>query len=80
MSDWTDLLDELDAYLDARAECADGVRGRERVLRGPEARDLALPVGDGAEEEGAVRDRLVPGNGEVASQRHRRLDPHAPSP
>ena len=32
-------------------EGAHGRRGRERVLRGPEARDLALAVGDRAEQE-----------------------------
>ena len=48
--------------------------GRERVGGGAEAREAALPVRDGAEEERAVGDRLVAGHGEVAAKRDGRID------
>ena len=49
---------------------------RLRVRRAPEARDSRLALADRAEQDGPVRDRLVPGDGDVPDQRGCRLDAH----
>ncbi len=54
--------------LDARAERLDGRQRRERVGIGAEARDLGRALGDRADQQRAVRDRLVPGHGQLADE------------
>ncbi len=63
--------------LDLDAERAHRVHGRHRVLGAPEALDVRLPLSETAEEHGAVRDRLVPGHGNVPDDRDSRFDLHA---
>ena len=61
---------------------AERAHSRDRrlgVARAAEAADRRLPFADRAEEDGAVRDRLVSGNGDVAAQRRGRLDLHSAS-
>ena len=45
----------------------------------PKPSTLARPVRDRAEQERAVRDRLVPGDRDVSLERRRRLDRHQSS-
>ena len=58
------------------AERPHGRDRRLRVGRAAEARDARLALADRAEQDGAVRDRLVPGHGDMPDQRGCRLDAH----
>ena len=64
------VLDDLDS------ERTDGRDRRLRVGRATEARDARLPLADGADEDGAVRDGLVAGHGDVSGERGDGLDAH----
>ena len=64
------LLHDLDAE---RANRGDR---RLRVRRPAEARDARLPLADGADQDGAVRDRLVARHCDVPDQRGNGLDAH----
>ncbi len=74
--------DALDAelvvrgLLDHDAERAHCAERRLGVGRAPEAADAGLALRESAEQDGPVRDRLVPGDGDVARQRSRGQDPH----
>jgi hypothetical protein len=63
----------LPFHLDLHPERAHPGGGRERVGGSAEAREEALPVRNGAEQERAVGDRLVAGHGEVAAKGDGRL-------
>jgi hypothetical protein len=69
----------LSDLVDARAERAHRRDGRHRVGGAPEADDARLAFADRAEEDGAVRDRLVAGNLHVPDERCGRLDLHSSS-
>ncbi len=60
-------------FLHFRAEGAHRLDGRHRVGGAAEAAHERLPFADRAEEDGAVRDRLVAGHGDVAVDFCRRL-------
>ncbi len=62
--------------VDADAEGTHRVDRRERVGGGAEARDIARPVRKRADEDGAVRDGLVAGDGDGAGESARRRDLH----
>ncbi len=64
------VLDHLDS------ERTDGRDRRLRVRRATEARDARLPLADGADEDGAVRDGLVAGHGDVSDESGDGLDAH----
>ena len=65
---------------DLGSERADGANRRLGVPRAPEAAHRRLALADPAEQDGAVRDRLVAGDGDVAGDRAGRLDErHCPS-
>ena len=49
---------------------------RLRIAGAPEAADERLPVADPADHQGSMRDRLVPGHGDVPDERRGRLDLH----
>ena len=64
------VLDHVDS------ERTDGRDRRLRVRRATEARDARLPLADGADEDGAVRDGLVAGDGDVSDESGDGLDAH----
>ena len=64
------VLDHIDS------ERTDGRNRRLRVRRATEARDARLPLADGADEDGTVRDGLVAGHGDVSGESGDRLDAH----
>ena len=69
--------DELVAVVvDLGAERAHRGERRLGVARAAEAAHDGLAVGDGAEQQRPVRDRLVAGHGEVPVERDGRLDLH----
>ena len=63
--------------LDLDAERAHRVDGRHRVGGAPESLHVRLPLAEPAEQDGAVRDRLVPGHGNVPDDRDSRFDLHS---
>ena len=72
------MHDQLVAFIvDASAERAHGSERRLRVSAAAEASDRRDAVGDGAEQQRPVRDRLVAGDGEVTVEAGRRLDSHS---
>src|ERR1700722_6668465 len=64
--------------LDLGAQGPHCVEGRLGVGRAAEPTDVRLAVRNRAEQERAVRDGFVAGNGEGSLQRDCGLDPHAP--
>ena len=62
--------------VDADAEIADRLDRRLGVLGPAEAGDTRLALSHRRQEDGAVRERLVAGDGDVAGDRRGRLDPH----
>jgi tryptophanyl-tRNA synthetase len=64
------VLDHLDS------QRADGRDRRLRVRRATEARDARPPLAHRSDEDGAVRDRLVAGHGDVSDQRGDGFDSH----
>ena len=62
--------------VDLDAERAHGVDRRLGVGRAAEAEHARLPLADRAEQDAAVRDRLVARHDRVADQRRRRVDFH----
>src|SRR5436309_1537472 len=74
-----DAVDEqlvVGHVLDLHAERANRAHGRLRVARAAEAEHARLPLPDRAEQDGAVGDRLVAGDRDVADDRGGRLDAH----
>ncbi len=63
--------------LDAHAERLQRAQRRQAVLAGEKARDLGLALGDAAEHQRAMRDRLVAGHRELAGDLAARLHPIA---
>ena len=62
--------------LDLDAERAHRVDRRLRVAGAAEAVHARLALAERADQDGAVRDRLVPGHGDVPDERSSGLDPH----
>ena len=61
------------------AEAADGGDRRLGVGRAPESLHVRLVLAERTDQHGAVRDRLVTGDGDVSDQGSRRLDLHSSS-
>ena len=58
------------------AERTHRVHGRHRVVRPAEALNVGRPLGDAAEHDGPVRDRLVAGHGDVTDDCDGGVDLH----
>ena len=62
--------------LDLDAESTHAIDRGLRVAGAAEAVDLRLPLAEPADQDGAVRDRLVAGHDHVPHERSSRFDPH----
>ena len=62
--------------IDLDTERAYAVHRRLRVPRSAEPVDACLAFAERSDQDGAVRDRLVPGDDDVADERRSRLDAH----